>query len=93
MPYWTQGVVAIHAPPTRISISPTADYEVTHDKIFIRKEDNDSRIFLNGYIFYIDDILKPLLIQAAINNVCLRVGINDGNEVVEVRIPVKSERS
>jgi hypothetical protein len=56
MPYWTQGVVTLHAVSKKISITPTADYEVNHDRlkytIFMETPTrNKTKFFLNGHLF------------------------------------------
>jgi hypothetical protein len=56
MPYWTQGVVTLHAVSKKISITPTADYEINHDKlkyiIFMETPTrNKIKFFLNGHLF------------------------------------------
>jgi len=96
MPYWTQGIVTFHASEKRISINPTADYEVTHEKIkyilFIDTAVHDGlRIFKTDATFHIKETsLVPLLIQAAFNNVSLRIGIDDHTDVSDVIIPARS---
>src|SRR5882724_10071740 len=99
MPHWTQGVVTFHAVSKKISITPTADYEVNHDKlkyiIFMETPTrNKPKFFLVGDLFSIKksslETLERLLSQAAFNKACLRIAIDNNDEVSEVIIPARS---
>ena len=103
MAYRTQGVVTFHtSTPKTISITPNTNYQVIHKgtKYAIFVEDhpvsNRSRNFSIHHRFEILDPspspLEPLLIQAAFNNVCLQIAINDdaNPKVTEVSIPARS---
>jgi hypothetical protein len=97
MTYMTQGVVTFHAPARTISITPTPEYEVTHDKskytIFVEKVGDappNSKIFPITKIFGAPIGLEPLLIQAAFNKVRLSIAIDNDDAVSQVIIPASS---
>ena len=95
MPYWTKGVVTFRtSTPRTISINPHTDYQVIDErgiKYIIFIEADTLRNYPIDKPFEIDDnSLEPLLIQAAFNNVCLRIAINPAGKVTQLEIPAKS---
>jgi hypothetical protein len=95
MTYLTQGVVTFHAAENKISINPTANYQVTHDKksytCFVKTgRKRKSKIFATKKRFKIRKRLKSQLIKAAFSKVCLRIAICDGFKVSDVIIPASS---
>ena len=82
MSFVTQGKIKVSLGiETKVKVSPTNEYRVTHRKVnyTVFMNDSESRCFKEDDDFAVHESIQPYLVQLAVKDICLEITIEYAN--------------